>query len=563
MTSALKRPGLVGLMWITAPLLTLGCALAPSAARTERPSLVVYLVVDQLRADYLTRFHDRFGPDGFRLLMDHGAHFVNARYAYGFTTTAPGHATIATGRQPRQHGIVDNAWPQGRPKPSDKAAVFDPRVKILVGDGGSTEGRSPRNLIGTTLADQVQLADARSRVFTVALKDRAAILLGGKRPDGAFWFDTNVGQFVTSDYYMSELPAYVRDFNQQRWPDRCAGQVWDRLLPEAAYALTRPIDPKLLGSNAGLGASFPHALPATTDKKLYAAIYASPFGHDITIEMARRILVNERPGTGEATDFFAVSLSSFDAAGHNFGPESPEMMDFILRTDRQIAALLKMLDEIAGLEHCLIALTADHGVTTPPQVVEAAGMGEVWIDLAPAIKDLNASLKDLVPWPDDRKVFRSIDLPWIKTDTAFEELEPEKRREILRQAKAALLAVEGVVGVYTSDELSRPAPAKLNTGYLLAWNSYYPGRSAALFVELAPYVRQKNSGIADHSAGTTQGRHVPIVMMGRGIRPGRYFAEADPVDITMTAASLIGIEPPLGAAGRVLDEAVDARAFVK
>jgi len=555
---------------LTAAVLVLSVLPAPPPAwaqrRAEPPRLVVFIVIDQLRADYLTRFQGHFGTGGFRRLMDNGAAFVNAHFSYGCTNTGPGHATIATGRQPREHGIVDNDWPQGRPNLSSRAAVYDPDAKILVGEGGKTEGRSPRNLIGITLGDQMKLADRHTRVFTVAFKDRAAILLGGKRADGAYWFDVEVGQFVTSDWYAQALPGYVRDFNTHRWADRFVNGKWDRALPAAAYEGTHPLPREMRTGNAGLGPAFPHLLPKPAGqpgKDYYEALWASPFGHEVTFEMARRIVTGERLGSGDVTDFLGVSLSSFDVAGHLFGPESPEMLDMTVRTDRQIADFLAWLDRAVGLSRCLVVLTGDHGVSSAPAVLEAAGLPVGRVDLAPLIKELNVAINKLADLPPGRDCIQVLDLPWVRMDPAVRGFDPELRGRILAAAKKALLAVEGVANVYTCDELEAGAPAPTDTARLLAWRSYYPGRSGELFIEAAPGWAAKGAVRANHSMGATSDRHVPLVIMGGPVRAGRYFTPADPVDLAVTVAALLGIEPPPGASGRVLHEALDPGDFTR
>jgi len=568
MHSVHTRSACFSLPWLVAALLLGGMLTPPAFAQREvrQPRLVLVLVVDQLRADFLTRYRDHFGNNGFRRLMDNGAHFANAHFSFGAPSTAAGHATIATGRLPRQHGVVDNQWLQGQVNPALRSAFFDPEARILVGPGGRTEGRSPRNLIGATLGDQLKLTNRAARVFSISLKDRAAIALGGKNPDGAFWWDLNTGHFVTSNYYMAEMPAYVRDFNSNRWADRFTNNRWDRLLAQSAYALLQPLDPAWMTQTEGLGPAFPHAIPRVTGaptREYYTAVMHTPFGNEVVLELARRVLVSERLGTDDATDLLCVSLSSFDAAGHLFGPDSAEMMDFTVRTDRQIGAFLDAVDRAVGLNRCIVVLTADHGVTTAPRLAATVGLNGGRIDLTAVIKNLNEKLSGVASLPDRHAHIIAASVPWLFWDPAVMALEQEQRVKLLAAAQQRLRAIDGVSDVFTVTDLDGPAPMPSDVSRYLAWRSYFPGRAGELYMQLAPYWNTREGDFAGHNSGYNHDRHVPIVIMGGLVRPGRYFTEADPADIPVTLAAMLGIEPPLGAVGRVLAEAFDPAEFVR
>lgn len=538
---------------------------ADAQIRGGRPGLLVLIVIDQMRADYLTRFVGEFESGGFMRLLNNGAFFGNAHVSYGSTATAPGHATIVTGRLPRHHGVVANEWLPDRGEAQLRAFVYDPEVKpVVTAAGAAKEGRSPRWLIGTTLGDQIKLADRRSRVFSVSLKDRAAILMGGKRPDGVFWWDLNVGHYVTSTYYGIEAPNYVREFNNQNWANRFLTGKWDRLLPTGAYELTHPLDPEWVGPADGLGPVFPHLMPPTTGVPArvgYEAIFASPFGNDVVLEMARRIMAAERLGTGPALDMLAVGLSSFDAAGHLFGPESPEMMDFVLRTDRQLAGFLGLLDRSVGLDRCLVVLTADHGITTPTRLAQHLGLGGGRIDPERMLKGLNTAMARVTALPGNKKEYVSaVQMPWIFLDNAVLELGPEPYRDVLATAADYLRGVQGIADVFTALELSGPQPQPVELHKYLAWRSYHPRRAGELYVHLSPYWHLLGADLAEHGTAYNHDRHVPIVIMGPGIRAGRYFAPADQIDISPTVAAALGIEAPVDAIGRVLNEALDLAA---
>ncbi len=528
--------------------------------------LVVLLVVDQLRADYLTRCAAHFAPSGFRRLTGGGAHFVNAYFSHGSTATGPGHATIITGRLPRQHGIVANEWYLDPDEQDAQPSIADQAVR-LVGDTGESARRgpsrdrpgvSPRGLIGPALGDQLKLSDRRSRVFAVAGKDRSAVLLGGRRPDGAYWWDHTTGGVQTSTYYRDDLPHYLSAFNAERWPERFAAATWDRVLPAAAYAGCRRDAPRDTALAGDWGDAFPYSLPPAGDRWLFSMLDATPFGHEIVLELARRILVNERLGHGPAPDLLCVGLSSFDVAGHLFGPESEQMLDFVVRTDAQIAAFLDLLNRLVGLERCLVALTADHGVTTAPLAAQRGGLDAGRIDLRALWQDLNADLRRRFgSLAEGRDHVAGIVLPWVYFDPALAALDESARAARADAAAAFLRTRPGVADVFTARELTGPMPPPGDRPRWLAWRAFHPRRSGGIYIQLDPYWYKTGRQPVGHTAGSSHDRHVPIVLFGPGVRAGTCFAPADPLDIAPTLAALLGIEPPIDADGRVLHEALE------
>lgn len=547
-------------------------AVAQTSATTSQPTaapgncvrLVVLVVVDQMRADYLTRYAPLFGEGGFKRLMRDGAHFANAYFSHASSATGPGHATISTGSIPRFHGITGNEWYIDPVDVDFQKSVSD-RDSRMSGCGDANEiGASPRSLLAPALGDQLKLADRRSRVFSTAIKARAAVMLGGRKPDGVYWFDDDHGCFQTSTYYRTDLPPALAAYNAERRAARFAGQTWDRLLKPEAYAGCYENDPAVVGKASGLGPTFPHRLPGSpdkADKKYCAALISSPFGDEVTFDVAECLMTSERLGQGPATDMLCINLSSFDIGGHIFGPESEEMLDFAVRTDRQIAAFLDVLDRQVGLAKCLVAVTADHGVSTIPPLAQQRGLGGGQIDFKKLWESLNAALVSAVGPPHNgRRYVTGIALPWVYFDRSFATLDAGTRAKLLDVATRVLRETPGVQDVYSAAELSGPPPSRDDEQRWLAWRAYCPGRAGELYMQLAPYWYKTGKDVAGHTVGFRHDRHVPILLMGPGVRPGRYFVPADPADIAPTLAALIGIEPPFAAVGRVLHEALDSSA---
>ena len=525
----------------------------------ERPRLVVLIVVDQLRADYLFRWYPHFRGDGFRTLIDEGSYFENGFLSYGSSATGPGHTTIITGRLPRQHGIIGNEWFLNEGSTEAEASVSDPKTKMVgLAKPSDKPGQSPWRMIGNTLGGQMKMADRRARVFSVSLKDRAAIAMGGKRPDGAFWWKSSTGEVITSTYYMEKLPDYLEEMNRQHFADRYAGRTWNRLLSDDAYAGTQPLDEKWHESLKRYGTRFPHELPAADSKDYYDLLRATPFGNEIVFEMACRVLTNENLGLGPATDLLCLGLSANDYVGHAFGPDSAEVMDMTLQTDRQLADFFGLLDARIGLDRCLIALTADHGVTSAPPVSRLHGIGADYLDLSKMVEELRAMLRKEFDVPESAgPLVLGCDIPNLYCDESFRWLDRKHDGEASRKTIRFLLQYPGIEAVYTAQELAGPAPSKDDVGRYEAWRCYHPERGGQFYLKLSPFWYEAGYSLAGHSAGFRSDRHIPVLLRGPGVRRARHFEEIDAVDIAPTLATLLGIEAPINAIGRVLDEALE------
>ncbi|MCA9256184.1 MAG: alkaline phosphatase family protein [Phycisphaerales bacterium] len=546
--------------------------LAPSVRADDRqgesPRLVVIVVIDQLRADYLTRFEPWFGDDGFRRLFREGAHFANAHFTSSASATAPGHATIATGANPRVHGIVGNKWFMDTGTTQSQYAVYDDACDGVPSSERGGSHRSPRRLGARTLGDQMKLADRRTRVVSIALKDRAAIFLGGRLADTAIWWDFGAGKWVSSSFYGDALPAYVTTLNNEDPTKRFAGYVWRPLTPESAREGAYPLETAWHPMIEQLGLHFPHALPERNEAMLGAfhdAMTATPAGIEVTLDLVERAIAAEELGRDDVPDLLCVGFSSNDLVGHFFGPQSAEVMDMTVQTDRQIARLLEMLDKQVGPDRYILALAADHGVAATPEVTRRLNLPGGLYDPRQLGVDLNGRLQaqffDVAGAENgERLIVVGVEVPWIYFNMPLVNTLPvERRKAFFDSAVDYLRAREFITDAFGPDTLAGAAPPESDMGRLLAWNSWNPENAGQVCLQIRPGWKKRDANLAGHNGGSAPERHVPILLRAKGIAPGRYHGAASPCDIVVTLSALLGIEPPNCAQGRVLSEAIPPR----
>lgn len=539
--------------WLSLLLLTLCSSnVAVGQEPASPPKLVVVIVIDQMRHDYLHRFGRYFGKGGFNLFLQRGAVFDGAHYEHAITSTCPGHAVVLTGSHGDVNGVIANSW-YDVATGHDVYCAADSLVNLI---GASGEGRSPRNLIGSTVGDEMALATGgRSRIVTVAGKDRSAIMLGGHLADAAYWSEDTL--FVSSTYYMKELPAWVRRFNASRAVTSYAGKAWERLLPVAVYASAGPDDGAAEEVVAGRSRTFPHIMPDLSSTERFVTSFEfSPFHNEVIAEFAMRAVTEEGLGTDEDPDLLAIGFSAVDRVGHAYGPHSHEVMDLIVRTDRVLERLFSFLAKRVGLANTLIVLTADHGVAPLPEVVTSinpgAGAGRVKpATIARAAKAALEARFGAAPSPG-----------WIVHESAptlyLNARALESRGisvpEAELVARAAVEKVPGVEEAWTSAELRQQ---RLQGAHTRAALSFYPGRSGSVYYEMAPYVllTEEPTG-AEHGSPWDYDTHVPLLWFGASIRPGVYTRRVSIADIAPTLAAILRISAPAGFQGRVLEEVV-------
>lgn len=508
---------------------------APAASAhvtTAKPKLVVLIVADQFREDYLTRFASEYSA-GLARLLNTGAVFTNAHQDHFPTVTAVGHSVTMTGAIPAISGIISNEW-YDRASASLVTSVSDSSETLLGAVEGSEGAASPRRLLVSTVGDQLKMSGrAPAKVVGISMKDRAAILPAGHMADGAYWFDHNSGRFVSSTYYFKSLPAWVEAFNSKKVADSYAGKVWT--LTETGKPLS------LLASEPG--------------RPLYDGIYNSAFGNDLLETFAEAAIDGEKLGQNGGTDILTMSFSSNDAVGHRMGPDSPEVHDVSLRTDKAIGAFLDAVDRKVGLANTLVVFTADHGVSPVPEVNQQRHMpgGRLGKTLSQALDKALTDKYGAGHW-----VLASLE-EFVYLDRAFIESKKLKLADVQETAAKALLAVPHVDRVFTSEDLRHgrynPDPIALRVA-----KGFNERRGGDLYLVFESYwLAGSNTSGTSHGMPFNYDSHVPLIFMGPGVKPGRYHSLVAVYNIAPTLATMLEIELPSGAFGRVLDEFFVAR----
>jgi predicted AlkP superfamily pyrophosphatase or phosphodiesterase len=528
---------------------------APASTQIPRPKLVVGIVVDQMRWDYLYRFYNRYQNNGFKRLLNEGFSCENTQVNYIPTFTGPGHTCIYTGSVPSIHGIAGNDYIVQATGKSMYCAE-DNSVQT-VGSESKAGQMSPRNLLVTTVTDELRLAtNFRSKVIGIALKDRGGILPAGHTANAAYWFDDKSGNWITSTYYMKDLPQWAKDFNDQKLPETYLKLDWTSLYPVETYLQSTPDDSKYEGKFSGTDSP---TLPVKTSaiyKKLgLGLIRNTPYGNTLTIDMAVAAINGERLGQGDQTDFLAMSLSSPDYIGHQFGINAVEIEDTYLRLDRDIANFLTFLDAKVGKGNYTVFLTADHGAAHNTAFLNDHDIpAGVW-DEASVLKDINKMLMDkyktdsLVLSLNNYQVnfnYRIVNYLHIDQD----ELKKECIKYLQQQPE-----IEYAVDMTKVASSSIPEPLRERI-----INGYNAKNSGAIQIILDPAWFTGHGSGDGGPTGTTHGtwnpydNHIPLVFMGWGIQHGTAVREVHMTDIAPTIAALLHIQAPNGCIGVPIPE---------
>lgn len=519
--------------------------IAPNA----RPKLVVGIVVDQMRWDFLYRYYDRYSKGGFKRLMNDGFNCENTFIPYTPTVTAAGHTCIYTGSVPAIHGMVGNGWYDY----TEKREMYCSEDKSVqsVGTTNDNGKMSPKNMLTTTICDELKLAtNFRSKVIGISIKDRGAILPAGHSADAAYWYDSKTGRFISSTYYMNELPKWTQDFNASNKINAYYEKNWNTLYPIKSYlqsdADTNNYESFVFGDDQK---QFPYDLKRFIDKKDFGKIRSTPYGNTLTFDFAKAALINEQLGKDSITDILAVSFSSPDYIGHAFGPNSIEIEDTYLRLDKELEEFLLFLDKQVGKNNYTIFLSADHGVAHIPGFLEKHKLPNGGVVGSESEKKLNAFLKE--KYSVDSLCLGNSNYQFYLNHTLIEEKELDYD-DIVKNTISFLQKIDGVDRALEYADLQEAMLPKAMKEQFI--NGYYPSRCGDVLVILKPgYIDDEYGG-----KGTTHGiwnpydAHIPLLFYGNGIAKGKAYEKTYMTDIAPTLASLLHIQMPSGCIGNVV-----------
>ncbi|MEN4762361.1 alkaline phosphatase PafA [Chryseobacterium sp. C39-AII1] len=521
-------------------------------SQLERPKLVVGLVVDQMRWDYLYRFYNKFGNDGFKRLLNSGYSLNNVHIPYVPTVTALGHTSIYTGSVPAIHGIAGNDWTD-KETGKNVYCTTDESVKPVGTTNVKVGSHSPKNLWSTTVTDELRLAtNFQAKVVGVSLKDRASILPAGHTPTGAFWFDDSTGNFITSTWYMNDLPQWVKSFNSQALPDKLVANGWNTLLPINQYTESSPDNSAwegLLGS--AKTPTFPYSNLAKDYQDRKDNIRYTPFGNTLTLKMAEAAVEGEKMGSDDVTDFLAINLASTDYAGHKFGPNSIEVEDVYLRLDQDFAKFFNYLDEKVGKGQYTVFLSADHGGAHSVGFLQEHKLPTGFFGEGME-KNINQKLKDKFGVD---KLINSVENYQVYFDRkllADNKLELDDVRDFTIKELQKDPTVLYAVSVEEVQEATIPEPIKQRI--INGINRQRSGDIQLISHDsmLPPYAKTGTT----HSVWNSYDAHIPLLFMGWGIQHGESNKPYFMTDIAPTVSALLKIQFPSGNVGNPITEAI-------
>jgi predicted AlkP superfamily pyrophosphatase or phosphodiesterase len=517
-------------------------------APDDSPKLVVGIVVDQMRYDYLPLYWDKFEEGGFKRLINEGYSFKNNHYNYFPTYTGPGHAAIYTGTTPSVNGIVGNSW-YDRSIDDNMYVVSDSSV-TPVGTASGAGKMSPANLNSSTVTDELKTASDQSKVVAVSVKDRGAVLPAGHLADGAYWYDGDSGKFITSSWYMDELPEWVQQFNEEGLAKELNSRTWETLLPIEQYSESNPDNTPYEGT---LGDKekpvFPYDLDELSGEDTYNILQSTPFGNSLVQAFARRALDAEQLGSDEITDFLSISFSSTDYVGHNFGPHSIELQDTYMRLDRKLAELLNYLDKKVGKGEYVVMLTSDHGaVDVPAELIDKKLPGgyfnsDVVIDVLNRYLDNKYGNEEWVKAYANQQVYLNRELVQ-ESETTLNEMQQE--------VADFLLQFEAVQSTNTAFNFQH----KDYSGDYQAMyqRGYQHDRSGDVYIQLKPGWLDSTYGTGtSHGSPYNYDTHVPLLFYGWNIPQGATNQKTTIPQVAPTISAILNIGFPNGSASKVLE----------
>jgi arylsulfatase A-like enzyme len=498
-------------------------------APPAKPQLIVAIVVDQFRYDYLLRFRKDY-TGGFKTLLEQGAVFDDAHHIHYPTVTAVGHSTFMSGATPSISGIVNNSW-YDRELKKTVTSVSD-ETTTLVGGKPGTAGSSPRRLLVSTVGDEIKMAGQPAKVIGISIKDRGAILTSGHMADAAYWFDAASNQWTTSSYYMKQLPAWAAKVNESHPDTRSLNQQW---LPLDAKPGVPPFCTTATGQ------------PGV---RKCESLEATPWGNELIEELAEKALAEEKLGQHPgATDVLTVSFSSNDYVGHALGPDSPEVRDISRRTDLLLGKLIAAANKASGVGHVLFVLTADHGVSPVPEVNAARNMPGGRLVESTALSAMQKALTD--KYGEGKWVIGN-----SGTTAYFDRALAQKYKvslgDVEQTAAESVRTMPHIFRVYTAEDIRTGRVTRDEISAALTYG-YYGARSGDIFIITEPYYLYDATGTT-HGTPFDYDSHVPLIFMGAGIHAGHYYQKTAINDVAPTLAAIAGVEQPSGSVGRVLQE---------
>lgn len=516
----------------------------------KRPKLVVGIVVDQMRYDYIYRYWDELSDEGLKKLVEKGFYCRNTHFNYIPTFTGPGHASIYTGTTPAMHGIIGNAW-FDKETGGTKYCVGDYDAEP-VGTSSSAGRMSPRNLLCTTIGDEMHLAENFStKVIGISLKDRGAVLPAGHTADAAYWYNSEDGNFISSSYYMDELPEWIQAFNDQKLAEEYMNSTWELVSSDDSYDASNedntPYEGPLPGTEEPV---FPYDLASATEELgTLGLIKVTPFGNDLITELAMAAIDGEELGKDKDGDMLFVSYSATDGVGHQFGPHSREVQDTYLRFDQNIADLLKYLDENIGKNDYLVFLTADHGAVSVPNYLISKGI--------PGGYYSNFQMEDtLRRWAQQELGAGDLILNVSNEQVFLNQALIRERRldldDVTEQVARMVLSLPGVKQVFTAQNLVQGEyTSKMARELLAGYSQKYSGD--VLFAMESGWIEGGPTGTT-HGSGYRYDTHVPLIFYGWNIEQGQSFRPHTITDIAPTLAALLSIQEPSCSSGNVVLE---------
>ncbi|MBN2347688.1 MAG: alkaline phosphatase family protein [Bacteroidales bacterium] len=518
---------------------------------TEQPKLVVGIVISQMRYDYIYRYWDKFGENGFKKLINGGTFCKNTRFNYLFSQEGVGHATIATGTNPSDHGIISKEWYVSL---QDQVVSSTGTEKYSTVGGSYEPGRkSPENLMTTTYADELRLSNNfKSKTFSISLNAEPAIFSAGHSANCAYWFDDVSGNWITSSYYIDSLPNWVNDFNAKKFPDTYVVKQWNTLLPIAEYTESLN-DNNVYETGINDQITFPYELENLNKQKKkktdYSILKTTPFGNNLLKDFATSLIVNENLGKDNYTDVLILCFDATEEIGNAFGPNSVEVQDMFLRLDQELAHFLNFLDENIGKESTLVFLTAGHGVAYVPDYLNASKIPGGTFNYNSALSLLRSYLNVIY---GEGNWFKNYHAQQIYLNRNLIEDANLSLRQIQDDAAQFLLQFSGVANTVTSYTL-------LNTNFTdgifsKIQNGFNQKRSGDIILNLQSGWVEKNGASTNHNSSYAYDSRVPLIWYGWKVGRGTITREVDMIDIAPTISTFLNISYPNASSGEPIFE---------